>query len=232
MERLRSIVRVVTTPPKERPAAPSARPRGRPPRVGRDDVIESAAELFARRGYRNTTLAAIAKSIGVTDASVLHYFDTKLAILEAVLSRDEEPGNVEFLDLIEPGGLQALRQLSGWGAVMEKNVQSTRLLIVLSAEALSEGSELHGRFEQRYRYVRRRLIAAIQRGVDAGEIRADVDAEHEATSVLAFLDGLRLQWFYANGDLSLEDHLRAFVEHMIERIAAGGSRRRVRSRRA
>lgn len=199
---------------------PPPRPRGRPPRVSRDDIINSAAELFARRGYRNTTLAAIAKSIGVTDASVLHYFDSKLAILEAVLGRDEEPGNADFLELIEPGGLEALRQLSGWGAVMEKNLQATRLLIVLSAEALGEGSELHGRFEQRYRYVRRRLIRAIQVGIDKGEIRADVDAAHEATAMLAFLDGLRLQWFYANGDLSLDDHLRAYSEHLISRIAA------------
>ena len=187
--------------------------------MSREEILDAAAELFARRGYRNTTLAAIAKAVGVTDASVLHYFDSKLAILEAVLSRDEEPGNDDFLELIKPGGLEALRQLSLWGAVMEKNIQSTRLLIVLSAEALSEGSELHGRFEQRYRYVRRRLMRAIRTGIDAGEIRADVDPGHEATSVLAFLDGLRLQWFYADGDLSLDDHLRAFIEHLISRIA-------------
>lgn len=213
----------MSTLPKRRPADPKdpkgSRRRGRPPRVGREDVIEAAAELFARRGYRNTTLAAIAKSIGVTDASVLHYFESKLAILEAVLSRDEESGNAEFLAMIKAGGLDALHQLSGWGAVMEKNVQATRLLVVLSAESLSEGSELHGRFEQRYRYVRRRLTTAIQAGMDAGEIRPDVDAGHEATAVLAFLDGLRLQWFYAGGDLSLDDHLRAFMEHLIERIA-------------
>ena len=206
--------------PETRKPGVSKRPRGRPPRVNRDDVLDAASELFARRGFRNTTLAAIAKSIGVTDASVLHYFDSKLAILEAVLARDEEPGNADFLELIKPGGLEALRHLAGWGAVMAKNVQSTRLLIVLSAEALSEGSELHGRFEQRYRYVRRRLVRAIRTGIEAGEIDPEVDAEHEATAILAFVDGLRLQWFYADGDLSLEDHMRAYLEHLIVRIAA------------
>ena len=187
--------------------------------MSRADVVDAAAELFARWGYRSTTLAALAKSIGVTDSSVLHYFDSKIEILEAVLDRDDEPGNVAFLHLLEAGGLEALRRLAEWGAVMEKNVLSTRLLVVLSAEALGEKSELHGRFEHRYRYVRTQLINAIQHGIDAGEIRPDTDAAREATSLLAFIDGLRLQWFYADGDLSLEDHMRSLLEHTISRIA-------------
>ena len=97
--------------------------------------------------------------------------------------------------------------------------------LMLSAEALSEGSELHGRFEMRYSYLRRRLTDAIQRGIDAGEIRGDVDAEYEATAILAFLDGLRLQWFLSNRGVSLDTHLKAYIDHLIERIASPKRRR-------
>jgi AcrR family transcriptional regulator len=196
------------------------RRRGRPPRVGKDDILAVALDLFARRGYRGTTLAAIAEAIGVTDASILHYFDSKPAILEAVLAQDEEVANREFLERLAPGGLEALRRVAEWGARMEAHPATTRLQIVLTAEALGEGSELHGEFEKRYRYIRQRLIRAIQRGIDAGEIRSDTDAVYEATALWAFLDGLRVQWFYAEGDLSLDQHLRTYVDHLIERIAA------------
>jgi hypothetical protein len=54
-------------------------------------------------------------------------------------------------------------------------------------------------------------------------IRSDVDAEHEATALLAFLDGVRLQWFLSDGELSLDAHFRAYVEHVIERISTGQS---------
>ena len=188
--------------------------------------MRAAITLFARYGYRNTTIAAIAESVGVTDGSVLHYFSSKLEILEAALAYDDEPANREFLAYLEPGGIEALRRLAEWGARMEANPETTSMQIVLSAEALGAGSELHGRFEQRYRYILRRLTKAIQQGIDAGEIRADVDAVHEATVIFSFLDGLRLQWFYANGGVSLDAHMHAFIDHLIERIAVPARGRR------
>jgi AcrR family transcriptional regulator len=200
-------------------ASAAPRRRGRPPRVSADDIVRAAITLFARLGYRNTTIAAIAEAVGVTDGSVLHYFDNKLEILEAALAYDDEPANKEFLAYIEPGGLDALRGLAEWGARMEASPETTSMLLVLSAEALSAGSELHGRFQQRYTYIRRRLTKAIQKGIHAGEIRPDIDADHEATAFLSFIDGLRLQWFYADGKLSLDAHMRAFADHVIERIA-------------
>jgi AcrR family transcriptional regulator len=202
---------VATTPAASAEAVP--RRRGRPPRVSREEIVAAAISLFARRGYRGTTVAAIA------DASVLHYFENKAAILEASLE-DDAVASQELLTMLEPGGIEALRRLAGWGARMEANPETTQLQLVLSAEALMEGAELHERYVKRFRYLRRTVSKAIQRGIDAGEIRADADALHEATALISFLDGIRLQWFYTGGDLSLDEQCRAFFDDLIERIAA------------
>jgi AcrR family transcriptional regulator len=194
--------------------------RGRPPRVTREMIIAAASELFARRGYRGTTLAAIAADIGATDASILHYFANKTAILDAVLADGDEPGRREFLDLIAPGGIEGLRRFARWGERLEQQPVSTSLLVVLTAEALSESSELHGRFENRYRYMRSRTVKLFREGIDRGELKPDVDAAHEATALIAFLDGIRLQWFYTDGKLSIADHLQHYIDHLITRIAA------------
>ena len=199
--------------------APPAKRRGRPPRVSREQIITEATELFARRGYRGTTLAAIAEAIDATDASILHYFDSKSDILEAVLAEDDEPGRKEFLELIRPGGLEGLHRIAFWGTRMEANPLTTSLLIVLSAEALSENSELHGRFQQRYQYQRSRVAKTIRQGIERGEIKDNVDPEHEATALVAFVDGVRLQWFYADGQVSIEEHLSHYLDHLIDRIA-------------
>ena len=197
-----------------------SRKRGRPPRTNADDIVKAATTLFARFGYRNTTIATIAEAVGVAETSILHYFDSKLAILEEALDADEAAANDEFLEQLKPGGLQALRNIAAWGARMEARPETTSLQVVLSAESLSAGSELHGRFHERYRYLRRRLSRALERGIAAGEIRADINAVHEATALLAFMDGLRLQWFYADGAISLDEHFRAFLDQLIERIGA------------
>jgi AcrR family transcriptional regulator len=199
---------------------PPQRRRGRPPRVSSAEIVAVATELFARRGYRGTTLTAIADEIKATDASILHYFPNKAAILDAVLERDDEPGRREFLDLIEPGGIEALRRFAYWGERMEAEPTTTSLLVVLTAEALSESSDLHGRFESRYRYMRSRMVKAIRLGIERGEIKPDVDAIHEATAIIAFVDGIRLQWFLANGRLSIADHLRQYLNDVIARVAA------------
>ena len=203
------------------PAVDTApRRRGRPPRISADAIVEAALTLFSRHGYRSTTIANIAEAVGVTDASVLHYFETKRAILDAVLANDDQPATQEWLAYLAPGGIEALHNLAGWGARMEASPETTSLQIVLGAESLSESSELHGIFHDRYRYVRRRTARAIQVGIERGEIRADVDADHEATALLALIDGIRLQWFYLDGAISINRHLREYVDHLIERIAA------------
>ena len=207
-------------PTTEAQASDPPKRRGRPPRVSRDEIVSVATELFARRGYRGTTLTAIAAEIKATDASILHYFPNKAAILDAVLERDDEPARREFLDLIAAGGIEALRRFAEWGVRMEAEPVTTSLLVVLSAEALSESSELHGRFESRYRYMTSRMVKVIRQGIERGEISPGIDAVHEATALIAFVDGVRLQWFYANGRLSIADHLRQYLDDLVERIAA------------
>ena len=121
-------------------------------------------------------MAVVAAAVGVTDAAVLHYFATKAAILDAVHARNDAESGPELADDLEPGGLATLRRLAHWGAHMEARPQVTSLQIVLSAEALGESSELHPRFAWHYRTQPARVADAIQRGIDAGEIRADTDA--------------------------------------------------------
>jgi AcrR family transcriptional regulator len=157
---------------------------------------------------------------------VLHYFATKRDILDAVLEQEDGSGRAEFLEMIAPGGIEGLRRLGEWGELMERSPVTTSLILVLSAEALSESSELHGDFEQRYRYIRSRVAKTIRQGIERGEIKADVDAVHEATALVAFLDGIRLQWFLSDGKVSIAEHYRHYIDHLVERISA--TRRRGR----
>ena len=213
------------------PSTEAPRRRGRPPRVSREEIIDAAIDLFSRHGYRGTTLVAIATAVGVKDTSVLHYFPTKADILEAALKENDDPATEQFKELLAPGGIEALRAVAGWGALMQEQVRTTSLHIVLQAEALSEGAELHERYERRYKYIRREMKRAIDQGIDRGEIRSDVDSLHEATMFLAALDGLRVQWFYSSGTISIDEHIHAYAEDVIDRIAAPAGTKGRRSKR-
>lgn len=53
----------------------------------RELILSTAAEMFARKGLRATTVRAIADAVGVFSGSLYHHFPSKDAILDEVLSR-------------------------------------------------------------------------------------------------------------------------------------------------
>jgi AcrR family transcriptional regulator len=53
---------------------------GRPPTISRDRIIDTARRVFAAKGFDATTLADIAKELGVTPAAILRHVDSKQAL--------------------------------------------------------------------------------------------------------------------------------------------------------
>jgi len=51
----------------------------------KQQILEAAAALFAERGYHKTTTAEVARSVGVTQPYVFHFFKTKEELYLAVL---------------------------------------------------------------------------------------------------------------------------------------------------
>jgi AcrR family transcriptional regulator len=60
--------------------------------VRRAEIVAIAGELFAARGYANTTVREIADAAGILSGSLYHHFDSKESMIEALLR--------DFLDRI------------------------------------------------------------------------------------------------------------------------------------
>src|SRR3954471_10143270 len=53
----------------------------------RDQIVEAADEHFSHYGYGKTTVADLAKAIGLSKAYTYKFFDSKQAIGEAICAR-------------------------------------------------------------------------------------------------------------------------------------------------
>ena len=106
-----------------------------------------------------------------------------------------------------------------WGEVMEQDVDLTALLVTLSAEHLRDESPTNAYFRTRYEVVRRTYASMFESAARAGIIREEVDAEAEAIHLIALMDGLRLQWFFSDGSISIADALRRHVDLTLERLS-------------
>jgi AcrR family transcriptional regulator len=61
----------------------------------RDEIIAVAAELFSHAGFKGTSLQDIASEVGCSKATLLYHFDTKEAILAALVA----PAAAELAEL-------------------------------------------------------------------------------------------------------------------------------------
>jgi len=52
----------------------------------RDELLSIAADLFARRGFKNTTVRDIADAAGILSGSLYHHFDSKESMVDEILS--------------------------------------------------------------------------------------------------------------------------------------------------
>jgi AcrR family transcriptional regulator len=185
----------------------------------RRELADAACRVIARNGLGGTTLANVAEEAGWSIGSIRHYFPNKDELVASALWRVGER-----LD-------DRIRRRTAGGMTMGDLRTAATELLPLDAER-REGALVHLAFlaqaavapeladasEGAAQRLQEPLAARIAYLVQAGELPADLDAEHEAARLRVLLDGLRVQlvttprgtpvtWALA----VLDDHLTALA---------------------
>src|SRR6185312_16110742 len=105
-----------------------------------------AERLLARNGWRNTSLAQIARSAGVTPAGLLHHFESKEQLLNAVLdARDDDD------DLHADRSGDLFDQIARVAERFERPPELVGTFTVLLIENIDPEAPLHDRLLKRQR---------------------------------------------------------------------------------
>ncbi|HXF37752.1 MAG TPA: TetR/AcrR family transcriptional regulator [Actinomycetota bacterium] len=136
----------------------------------RRHLIEEAIRLFGRQGYHGTSLEQVASAVGVRKQTLLYYFPTKEALLEACLAAAAER-LVEVLN-------EALADAETYWERAEAVIHAVFRLAeewpefpAFVREAGRLGPEAFERFMAVLDPLRRRAIAFLEAGMAEGEIR-------------------------------------------------------------
>ena len=182
-------------------------------RARREQIVESATELFSRAGYRNATILEIAEHAGISRTGLLHHFASKEALLEAVLMKRDLDDEANFGVTDDPlGGLQRLVRLAQHNAGVRHIVS---LFAVLSAEAGDPDHPAHDYFVRRYAATQVSFRDSLQFALDAGILVPDVDVDHEARTLIALMDGLQIQWLIAPDAVDMAGELRTELQKLL-----------------
>lgn len=69
----------------------------------REKIIKAAQELFARYGFKKTTLDDIAKAAGMTKSALYYYFENRNDILRIVANIEISKGKEQLAGVMESG---------------------------------------------------------------------------------------------------------------------------------
>ncbi len=166
----------------------------------RENILETALELFTRKGYASTSISQIATEAGVSKGLIYNYFESKESLLHAILAAEMEMGEAWWRPIMESSEppLEKLRKATI--AAMDQirhNLEHWKLLTSLAfqpdvlkgLEPVVEGKR------------RTYITQTIQLFTDLGV----ADPVKETFFYGALLDGIFFQYMNMEKDYPLED---------------------------
>jgi AcrR family transcriptional regulator len=189
--------------------------------VRQDRILDAAYDLFSTQGVRTTTIATIADHVGLSEAGLLHHFPSKDALLLAVLERVDASFPDTEAWIAEPGGgLESLRRIPATAHLLADRPELTRLRAMVSAESMLQAGDVRRHTEERLDLVRQVIAATIAKGVHDGEIRGDADPATLAVQIVAFMEGVQIQWMLAPEAVDLVASYEQYFGRLVDQLAA------------
>lgn len=136
----------------------------------RTTIVEEAIRAFGREGYPGASLEAIASAVGVRKQTLLYYFPTKDALLEACLGAAGERVAEEIAQALEGADRPWDRAEAVIHSVYELAAEWPEFPMFIR-EAGRLGPHAFDRFAGALDPLRRRAIDFLQAGMDAGLVR-------------------------------------------------------------
>jgi AcrR family transcriptional regulator len=190
----------------------------------RAEVLTIAADLFADRGLRATTVRDIADAAGILSGSLYHHFDSKETMVDEILRGFLDPLFAEYRDIVAQRlaprpTLQALVEAS-FRAIDEQH----------SAVAIYQAEARHLADQPRFAYIRERLAEfralwhdVLRAGAADGSFRPNLDVEM-AYRFLRDTVWVAVSWYRPGGKLAIDEIAAQYLAIVLDGIATGRRR--------
>ncbi len=174
----------------------------------RAEITRAAAQVFHRKGYRGTTIGAVADVLGTDRASLYYYISGKDELFDDVVREVTEVNVATALAIRDGDDPAPVKLRSMIEALMASYAKTYPMLYVYMRENLAE---VDGPREGWSRYMRgmnkryeEAVIDVVQQGFDEGTLRPTGPARVVAFGIIGMV-GWTNRWF--SPDRSAESHV-------------------------
>lgn len=159
----------------------------------RADILRAAAKLFARRGLTDTKIGDIAREAGLSHGLVYHYFPSKEAVFEAVITEKREAAWEDVAACEAEHGVEAAMHL-----LLQRTLDDARerpeVTVMITQALLTDcvPDKLRASLRRGARDSFHRTVAFFERGQTAGCVDASVPATQLAAAMFCLVRGIFL----------------------------------------
>jgi AcrR family transcriptional regulator len=150
--------------------------------ISRERILEAAARVYSKHGFRGATTRLIAAEAGVNEVTLFRTFGSKGALLEAVL--EENDTDADAISLPDPP-VDPERELTRWVDTHLERIRHMRPMLIHAISEYEERPEVAG-FACRGRVdVHQQITEYVARLHELGLADRDADVEAAVTMLIS-----------------------------------------------
>jgi AcrR family transcriptional regulator len=158
----------------------------------RRQLLDAAVRVFARKGYHASRVGDIAEEAGVAHGLLYHYFKSKDDVLEAVFHENWSLLQLRIASVLETDE-PAADQLRHVSAIVLRTWLHLPEVVTVVIREFGRSPELADRIGELAQPIEV-IQQVIERGIERGEFRPDIDPQFAATVVYGSIDELLTGW--------------------------------------
>jgi AcrR family transcriptional regulator len=181
----------------------------------RRELAQAASKVIVRQGLDGVTVREIAREAGFSAGSLGHYFPSKDDVLIAVLDEAMADTVARMLRRTEVHrGVKLARDLVAELMPLDaRRTLENKVWIIYSAQAITS-QKLRKAYLRNELLIQAQLSFALRQAIEDGELGDLLDADLEASRLLALSDGIAQQALFDKRMWTAEQQLAAIDEHL------------------
>jgi AcrR family transcriptional regulator len=168
-------------------------------------IIDAARKLIIANGSEHITIKGIAQEVGISEAAIYRHFRSKRDILELLVNHIEQ----NLVKDITKANTSKYTSINTIDKALRSHIsaieQRKGIAFQVIAEIISLGDkELNNKVSKAINSYIDSLKDLLARGVNAREIRGDINLDAAATLLFCMIQGLVNMWALSNYSFNLE----------------------------
>lgn len=158
-------------------------------------ILEKAMELFWQKGFHGTSMQDLINHLGINRASLYDTYGDKQQLFDSALNQYKKDNQQRLLELLNSGKTVK----ASFKNLFEQSIQAILndpnrkgCFMVNTATAIACDSTQMSMLRENKDFIERSFGTALQRAVDHGELRADLNISVIAKTMFTFFNGIQV----------------------------------------